>query len=393
MRKALAERRKNISERALDLPVASGLTMLREVSDMNRREQKTKQIDFAAPDAPDDAARARSGAEAETLAEARAEAQSEARAEAEVEAQAEARAEDRAEAGAGVQVESQAKQAQTANPSAPSPPTGGDARARPAPRTREASQAPYTIGKLSKLAGVTERTLRHYESKGLLVPARRENGYRAYSPADAARLQRILLFRACGMDLATIRQVLDGTDADMRAALASQVEVLKARRRDLDGLIENAQAALAEQEGEARMADSKRFEALKRAAIAENERTYGAEVRKQYGDAAMDASNRALEAMDEREWNDLEALGRAIIEQLARAMETDDPESAESERLARMHAAWIRGYWGAGQYTPEAHRALVTSHVDDRRFRSYYDDRLGDGATAFLAAAVCANVR
>jgi DNA-binding transcriptional MerR regulator len=367
--------------------------MLREVSDMNRREQKTKQIDFAAPDAPDDAARARSGAEAETLAEARAEAQSEARAEAEVEAQAEARAEDRAEAGAGVQVESQAKQAQTANPSAPSPPTSGDAHARPAPRAREASQAPYTIGKLSKLAGVTERTLRHYESKGLLVPARRENGYRVYSSADAARLQRILLFRACGMDLATVRQVLDGTEADMRAALASQVEVLKARRRDLDGLIGNAQAALAEQEGEARMADSKRFEALKRAAIAENERTYGAEVRKQYGDAAMDASNRALEAMDEREWNDLEALGRAIIEQLARAMETDDPESAESERLARMHAAWIRGYWGAGQYTPEAHRALVTSHVDDKRFRSYYDDRLGDGATAFLAAAVCANVR
>lgn len=393
MRKALAERRKNISERALDLPVASGLTMLREVSDMNRREQKTKQIDFAAPDAPDDAARARSGAEAETLAEARAEAQSEARAEAEVEAQAEARAENRAEAGAGVQVESQAKQAQTANPSAPSPPTSGDARARPAPRAREASQAPYMIGKLSKLAGVTERTLRHYESKGLLVPARRENGYRVYSSADAARLQRILLFRACGMDLATIRQVLDGTEADMRAALASQVEVLKARRRDLDGLIENAQAALAEQKGEARMADTRRFEALKRAAIAENERTYGAEVRKQYGDAAMDASNRALEAMDEREWNDLEALGRAIIEQLARAMETDDPESAESERLARMHAAWIRGYWGAGQYTPEAHRALVTSHVDDERFRSYYDDRLGDGATAFLAAAVCANVR
>jgi hypothetical protein len=176
MRKALAERRKNISERALDLPVASGLTMLREVSDMNRREQKTKQIDFAAPDAPDDAARAR--------------------AEAEVEAQAEARAEDRAEAGAGVQVESQAKQAQTANPSAPSPPTSGDAHARVAPQARSESQAPYTIGQLSKLAGVTERTLRHYESKGLLVPACHENGYRAYSSADVARLQRILLFRA-----------------------------------------------------------------------------------------------------------------------------------------------------------------------------------------------------
>ena len=244
---------------------------------------------------------------------------------------------------------------------------------------RRGEDATYPIGEVARLSGVTERTLRHYESKGLLVPARRENGYRAYAPADLA-----------GLD--AIRRTLDGSEADVRAALAAQIDALLARRGQIDSLIANARAALAEEEGGVQMGDKARFEALRRAAIEENERTYGAEVRERYGDEAMDASNVALEAMDEDEWQDLEALGKAILKQLACAMATGDPKGTESAKLARMHAAWIRGYWGEGRYTPEAHRMLVRSHVEDARFRAYYDDRLGEGATAFLVEAVCANV-
>lgn len=251
----------------------------------------------------------------------------------------------------------------------------------------------YSIGQLAKLSGVTERTLRHYETKGLLTPAREENGYRAYSPADVTRLQHILLFRACGIDLATIKRTLDGSGADVKAALTSQIETLEARRDELGILIENARAALAEQEGRQLMKDANRFEALKRTALEENERTYGAEVRARYGNDAMDASNAKLQAMDEREWKDLEELGRAILDQLGAAMRTGDPESPASARLAQMYAAWIRGYWGEGAYTPEAHRALAAGYVNDARFRAYYDERVGDGAAAFLAKALCAHVK
>lgn len=260
------------------------------------------------------------------------------------------------------------------------------------PPAPEPTPETYTVGQLARIAGVTERTLRHYEIKGLLCPARLENGYRAYSASDVARLQRILLFRACGMELDAIRSVLDGSSAELQAALTSHIEVLRARRAQLDDLIENAQATLAEQEGRTAMGDKQRFEALKRTAIEENERTWGAEVRERYGDEAMDASNAALEAMDEEQWNDLEALGRAILEQLACAMATGDPNGPDAAKLARMHAAWIRGYWGEGRYTPEAHCELARAYVSDARFRAYYDDRLGDGAAAFLAEAVCAHV-
>lgn len=46
-----------------------------------------------------------------------------------------------------------------------------------------------TIRELSMLAGVSVRTLRLYDERGLLVPQRQENGYRVYSEEDERRLQ------------------------------------------------------------------------------------------------------------------------------------------------------------------------------------------------------------
>ena len=55
----------------------------------------------------------------------------------------------------------------------------------------------YTIKQLSDLAGITPRTLRWYDSQGLLKPGRvTEAGYRLYGPAEVDRLQQILFYRA-----------------------------------------------------------------------------------------------------------------------------------------------------------------------------------------------------
>ena len=66
----------------------------------------------------------------------------------------------------------------------------------------------YTIGELAELAGVSTRTLRHYESLGLLVPQRAHNGYRSYSEADAKTLAQIQAMKLCGLPLATIGQLI-----------------------------------------------------------------------------------------------------------------------------------------------------------------------------------------
>lgn len=68
----------------------------------------------------------------------------------------------------------------------------------------------YSIQALSRLSGVTTRTLRWYDEIGLLKPSRvAESGYRYYGPAEVDRLQDILYYRALGVELARIKRCLD----------------------------------------------------------------------------------------------------------------------------------------------------------------------------------------
>lgn len=136
------------------------------------------------------------------------------------------------------------------------------------------------------------------------------------------------------------------------------------------------------------MNENDAFEALKGERIAENERAYGHEARERWGDEAVDAANERLRAASREEWDALERLGDEINRQLAIAMATGDPAGEEARRLAHMHAQWIEGHWGAGRYTPEAHRGLAHMYLADDRFRSYYDDAVGAGATEFLVKAL-----
>ena len=250
----------------------------------------------------------------------------------------------------------------------------------------------YTVKQVADLSGTSVRALHHYEALGLLAPARQPNGYRAYTSADLARLQQILLYRACGMELADIGRMLDSPTFDTRTALEQHLTTLLAHKKDLETLIATVRKTISSLEGATTMTDKERFEGLKRAAISANESTYGREARDRYGDATVDAANAKLEAMSEKEWNDMNELEEAIIEQLKAAIATGDPESDAARDLAAMHASWIRMHWGAGTYSPAAHRVLAQGYLADDRFRAYYDERAGEGATEFLVDALEANL-
>ncbi|TDC54309.1 MerR family transcriptional regulator [Actinomadura sp. KC345] len=64
------------------------------------------------------------------------------------------------------------------------------------------------IGELSERTGVSVRSLRYYEEKGLLRPLRRPSGYREYREEDAATVRRIRLLLAAGLGTATIGELL-----------------------------------------------------------------------------------------------------------------------------------------------------------------------------------------
>lgn len=136
------------------------------------------------------------------------------------------------------------------------------------------------------------------------------------------------------------------------------------------------------------MSEHEEFKALKRQAIEENERAHGREARERYGDDAVDAANERLASLSQDEWDEKDRLEHAIKEQLRAAMVTDDPTGEPARELARMHARWIRLHWGEGRYSREAHRGLAQMYLADDRFRAYYDEAAGEGATEFLVAAL-----
>ena len=95
----------------------------------------------------------------------------------------------------------------------------------------------YSIQALSRLSGVTTRTLRWYDRIGLLKPSRvADSGYRYYGPAEVDRLQDILYYRALGVELARIRECLDDPAFDRLTVLRDHLTKLSAERQRLSSL-------------------------------------------------------------------------------------------------------------------------------------------------------------
>jgi DNA-binding transcriptional MerR regulator len=100
----------------------------------------------------------------------------------------------------------------------------------------------WRIGELARLAGVSDRTLRHYDRIGLLRPAAVDGltGYRWYGAAELTRLARIRGLQRLGLSLRQIADLVDAPDTDVRQALTDAVSLL---RKDIAAMTAEVAAA------------------------------------------------------------------------------------------------------------------------------------------------------
>ena len=95
-----------------------------------------------------------------------------------------------------------------------------------------------TVNEVSKLTGVTVRTLQYYDKIGLLKPAEyTESGYRLYDDTELEKLQQILLFRELEFPLKEIKEIITGSHFDKARALDQQIELLTLKKEHLENLI------------------------------------------------------------------------------------------------------------------------------------------------------------
>lgn len=245
----------------------------------------------------------------------------------------------------------------------------------------------YTIQQLSRLSGVTTRALRWYDKLGLLTPSgRTEGGYRRYGPAEVDRLQDILYYRALGVELARVKEILDNPSFDRLAVLRGHLSALEGERERIQGLIDSVKETIRTQERDEIMSDEKKFEAFKRQFVAEKERLYGAEAREKYGDAQVDASNAKVMGLTLEQYQEYERLSGEILEKLSAAVAAGaDPAGEAGKEVADLHRRWLTIM--GDKYDVQRHRGIAELYVQDQRFTAYYDKER-PGCAQFLHDAV-----
>ena len=100
-----------------------------------------------------------------------------------------------------------------------------------------------TVNQVSKLTGVSIRTLHYYDKFGLLSPTKHtESGYRLYDDEALAKLQLIMFFRELEFPLKDIKDIVNSPDFDRNKALDQQIRLLEVKRSHLDELIRFAKS-------------------------------------------------------------------------------------------------------------------------------------------------------
>ncbi len=241
-----------------------------------------------------------------------------------------------------------------------------------------------TVGEVSELAGVSVRTLHHYDEVGLLSPnGRSDAGYRLYSHEDLARLQEILVWRYLRLSLAQIQVVLDegprtrvGVLRHQRELIGREVERLGAISRALDSAITAEERGIKPEE-------ETMFEGFDHGEYAE-------EARERWGhtDSYRESARRAA-SYGEADWNAIRAEAQEIVDEFADVMRSGEEASGERARAAaeryRQHIS--RRFYPC---PPDMHRALGEMYVADPRFGAGYD-QVADGLAAYVRDAIIAN--
>ncbi len=245
----------------------------------------------------------------------------------------------------------------------------------------------YNISQLSKLSGVSARTLRYYDEINLLHPSRtNEAGYRFYGDKEVNLLQQILFYRERGLSLEKIRFILYDENFDMLKALNEHLTELENRRERLSKLIDTVKDTIASVKGEFIMRDSEKFEAFKKDIVDQYEKLYGEEAREKYGDSEVDMAVNKVLSLSKEDYEKFQTLGKKVLEALkAAVISKASPESETGRSVASLHKEWLGYSWK--DYTEQKHKGVVSLYVQDERFKKYYD-REQNGCADFLLAAV-----
>jgi MerR family transcriptional regulator, thiopeptide resistance regulator len=237
----------------------------------------------------------------------------------------------------------------------------------------------FLAREFAERAGVTVRTLHHYDRLGLLRPSRyTEAGYRLYGERDFARLQQIVMLKFIGLSLKEIKLVLGQRELDLRMTLRLQRSIIEEKRRHLDDVItaieraEKALAASAEPD----------WETLKQIIEVINMQNDMEWMKKYYTDEQLaELAERGTPEVLEKGQRDWSALLKDVE---AAIDEGIDPHSDKAKALAARWSHLIEAFTGGD---PGIRESLTRLYADQANWPSTFNKPFNDEVGAFISKA------
>ena len=232
-----------------------------------------------------------------------------------------------------------------------------------------------TVNEVSKLTGVSVRTLHHYDAIGLLKPTGvTKAGYRLYDDTALSRLQSILLFRELQFPLKEIKAILDSSSFDPLEALAQQIELLELQYKHIGELISFAREI---QKKGVRQMD---FHVFDKSEIEQ----YKAEARAKWG------NTKAYQEYEQKQKNghDFNETASQLMNwffEIGALRQLSPADQTVQEKIGALQNFITAHYYTC---TNEILRGLGQLYVSDERFRHNIDKAGGEGTAEFVKQAI-----
>lgn len=238
----------------------------------------------------------------------------------------------------------------------------------------------YTVKRLADLAGVTVRTLHHYDQIGLLKPSSvGGNGYRYYGEQALYRLQQILFYRELEVPLDEIKRMVTNRNFDVVEALESHRSALNAEVKRLRRLIRTIDLTTQHLKGKATMHDSQLFRGF-----SEAEQEKMSEQAAQTWDAeTVRASNARWKKYPAETKQRIMDEGNALYVDLIAAM-PEGPASPSAQAIIERWRKHLQYFWSPND---QQLLGLADLYNEDPRFRANYE-AMQPGLAAFMREAV-----
>ena len=224
------------------------------------------------------------------------------------------------------------------------------------------------INEVSKITGVSLRTLHYYDKIGLLVPAKLENGYRVYSNDDLNKLQKILFYKYLNFKLSDIANIIENNN-DSLIILEEQHKLLLKEKQKIENVIKTIEKTIKDYKGEIHMTIEEKFEGFKK----EDMKKYEIEAKDKYGEEVIEESKRRQKGQESKAEDEFNNTFKAFANYKKEEIDiTSDRVQKEVENLYNHINKYgfdcsleVFSYIGKGYYENQEFRNNINKFGED----------------------------